>query len=355
MMAIPTESVGSIPRPVEVLEGWEDFEAGRISRERLERLLEEAVHTTIGELEATGSPVVTDGEQSKPSFATYPLQGLANLAPDGVVIPFADGHVRQLPRLTAGPFGYGVHAARYVEVARRHARVPVKQAVISASALSLLYPQGGIDGYSQEAFLADLLNEAEVDIRGALDRGAQSVQIDFTEARLSLKLDPSGTLLRNWVALNNHVLDRFSAAEQSRLGVHTCPGGDQDATHSADVNYALVLPELFNLHVSTFYIQLASEHDRPGVLELIRDRARGDARVFVGVIDPVDPRVESAEEVRDRVLEAAEYLGTQRLGTTDDCGFAPFGDDTSTAREVAFAKIRARVEGTRLAAEVLGA
>jgi 5-methyltetrahydropteroyltriglutamate--homocysteine methyltransferase len=355
MMAIPTEPVGSIPRPVEVLEGWEAFEAGRISRERLERLLEEAVHTTIGELEATGSPVVTDGEQSKPSFATYPLQGLADLAPDGAVIPFADGHVRQLPRLTAGPFRYGVHAGRYTEVARRHARVPVKQAVISASALSLLYPEGGIDGYSLESFLADLLNEAEVDIRGALDRGAQSVQIDFTEARLSLKLDPSGTLLRNWVALNNQVLDRFSAAERLRLGVHTCPGGDQDATHSADVNYALVLPELFNLRVNTFYIQLASERDRPSVLELIRDRAPGDARVFVGVIDPVDPRVETAEEVRDRVLEAAGYLGTARLGTTDDCGFAPFGDDTSTAREVAFAKIRARVEGTRLAAEALGA
>jgi methionine synthase II (cobalamin-independent) len=46
-----------------VLEGWEDFEAGRISRERLERLLEEAVHATIGELEATGSPVVTDGHR----------------------------------------------------------------------------------------------------------------------------------------------------------------------------------------------------------------------------------------------------------------------------------------------------
>jgi 5-methyltetrahydropteroyltriglutamate--homocysteine methyltransferase len=63
MMAIPTESVGSIPRPVEVPGGWEDFEAGRISRERLERLLEEAVHTTIGELEATGSPIVTDGHR----------------------------------------------------------------------------------------------------------------------------------------------------------------------------------------------------------------------------------------------------------------------------------------------------
>ena len=58
--------------------------------------------------------------------------------------------------------------------------------------------------------------------------------------------------------------------------------------------------------------------------------------------------------VRDRVLEAAELIPLERLGTTDDCGFSPFGDDTSTSRETAFEKIRARVEGTALAAEQLG-
>jgi 5-methyltetrahydropteroyltriglutamate--homocysteine methyltransferase len=73
----------------------------------------------------------------------------------------------------------------------------------------------------------------------------------------------------------------------------------------------------------------------------------------VGVISPIDPRVDTPEEVRDRVLEAAKYIPLEQLGTTDDCGFAPFSDDTSTTRETAFAKIRARVEGTRLAEEIL--
>ena len=87
---------------------------------------------------------------------------------------------------------------------------------------------------------------------------------------------------------------------------------------------------------------------------LIAENLRPHQRVFVGVIDPIDPRVETAEEVRDRVLEAAELLPLDRLGTTDDCGFSPFADDTSTSRDVAFEKIRARVEGTRLAEERLG-
>src|SRR5216684_2586046 len=327
---------------------------GRVSADELDALFERALEQTIGELEATGSPVLTDGEQLKPSFVTYPIHGLMTLSANGVVIPFADGHTRQLPALTEGPFRYQTHADSYLEKAQRYATRPIKQAVISASALSLLYPADGIDNYSREEFLADLLDEAEADIRGSLERGADSVQIDFTEARLSLKLDPSGGLLRQFLELNNTVLGRFTAEERQRIGVHSCPGGDQDSTHSADVDYAGLLPGLFSLNAGSFYIQLASEPDRPRVLRAIAEHARPGQRIFVGVTDPIDPRVESAEEVRDRVLEAAEYIGPDRLGTCDDCGFAPFGDDTSTTRETAFAKVRARVAGTQLAATALG-
>jgi 5-methyltetrahydropteroyltriglutamate--homocysteine methyltransferase len=330
------------------------FGRGEISAGELEQLQDRAVRDTIERFEATGSPVISDGEQTKSSFATYPLEGLANLAPDGAVIPFADGHTRQLPRLTSGPFRFGRHADGYLEAAGRYAHVPVKQAVIAASALSLIYPQDGLDGYGRDQFLDDLVDACEQDIRRSLDGGAHVVQIDFTEGRLSLKLDPSGGLLRDFVALNNRVLDRFSAGERARIGVHTCPGGDQDSTHSADVDYAGLLPDLFGMEAGNVYVMLAGEVDRAGTLRLIAEHLRPEQRVFVGVTDPIDPRVESAEEVRDRVLEAAEVLPVDRLGTTDDCGFSPFADDTSTSRDVAFAKVAARVEGTRLASDQLG-
>ena len=129
---------------------------GSIQPDQLEALYADAVRDTIARFEATGSPVITDGEQRKPSFATYPIHGLDGLAPDGVVIPFEDGHTRQLPRLTRGPFRYQVYADAYLAEAQRYATRPVKQAVISASAISLLYPQEGIDGYTREEFLADL-------------------------------------------------------------------------------------------------------------------------------------------------------------------------------------------------------
>ena len=104
-----------------------------------------------------------------------------------------------------------------------------------------------------------------------------------------------------------------------------------------------------------FYIALAGEPDRVHVLKIIRRYMKPDHRVFVGVVAPIDPHIETAEEVRDRVMEAAQYIPLDQLGTTDDCGFSPFCDDTSTTRDTAFAKIRARVAGTALASKALGA
>jgi methionine synthase II (cobalamin-independent) len=351
-MTLPTEPIGSIPRPKALIDGIGAAAAGTIAPEALDALYDDAVRDTLQRFAATGSPVVTDGEQRKPSFATYPVAGLP-LAPGGVTIPFDDGHTRQLPVLTAAPFRYATKAFSYLDGATSHTSAPLKQAVISASAISLMYPADGIGGYPREAFIDDLVAEAASEIRGCLDRGA-IVQIDFTEARLSLKLDPSGGLLDAFVDLNNRVLDGLSDADRQRVGVHSCPGGDQDSTHSADIPYAALLPALFRLNVDNFYVEVASEADPEGVLALLGAQATGTRRIFVGVIDPIDPRIESPEIVRDRVLHAARHIDLAHLGTTDDCGFSPFGDDTSTSRDTAFAKIQARVTGTALASEELG-
>ena len=352
-MTIPTEPIGSIPRPLELIQALAQKDSEDPS---LEPLYEDAVRDTAQRFEATGSPVITDGEQRKyHNFWTYPVYGLANTHPDGFRIPFAAGHTRRMPRLTSGPFRYRRYADEFLRNVQRHTHLPVKQAVISASALSLMYPAHDLPGYPREQFVDDLLHEHETEVRRCLTVGAHTVQIDFTEGRLAMKVDPSGHLLTSFIDLNNLALSRFSAAEQARIGVHTCPGGDRDSTHSAEVDYADLFPGLFELTLGTFYVALAGERDRRRVLRMISRYRKPDQRVFVGVIAPIDPHIETPEEVRDRVLEAAEYIPLANLGTTDDCGFAPFSDDTSTSRDTAFAKIGARVVGTAMAAEVLGA
>jgi 5-methyltetrahydropteroyltriglutamate--homocysteine methyltransferase len=344
-MNIPTEPIGSIPRPAGLIEAV----ASAASAGELEKEYEKAIVDTLREFEKTGSPVVTDGEQTKPSFVTYPLHGSTSVSAGGMSIDFADGHSRQLPLLTRGPFRYSSYASEYLRYARGRTKNPLKQAVISASALSLIYPSGGIEGYSREEFIADLVNECEKDIRLCLEQGAHKVQMDFTEGRLSLKLDPSGGVLRQFIDLNNMVFNRFSDEERKSLGVHVCPGADRDSTHSADVDYTSFLPVLFDLNVANFYIQLASEPDHEKVLKTISQYIKPGQRIFIGVIDVNSPEIESAEKVRDRILEAVKFIPLNQLGTTDDCGFAPFGDDTSTTRETAFMKIKARIDGTRLA------
>ncbi len=329
------------------------YAQGEMTTEELDILFDKAVSDTIKEFEATGSPVVCDGEQTKPSFATYPLDGLDSLAADGIIIPFADGHTRQLPRLTKGPFRYARYAGSYLTRTKKFITRPLKQAVISASAMSLLYPPEPLPDYSRKEFLSDLVQEAVADIRSCFDNDAYQVQIDFTEGRLAVKLDPSRQLLQQFIDLNNQVLSHFSVEERQRIGIHTCPGGDQDSTHSADVDYEELLPMLLTLHAGNFYVQMASEKDPEKALQIIAENLRPNQRIYVGVIDVTSEEIESAETVRDRVLQAAKYIPLAQLGTTDDCGFSPFNDDVVTSRTNAFAKIRARIQGSQLAYEQL--
>ncbi len=378
---IPTEPVGSLPRPSKLQQAYGQYDAGEITHDQLEAEQDKAVKDSIERGEATGEPIISDGEQRWSSFATYAITdtlagtGLADhLAGDGgqYFAIFADGHRRQLPRLTGGPFRYKTYAADTLSKSIGQASKPMKQAVIAPSMLALLYPlDEELPGYPRESFEEDLVSECEKDIRKAFDAGAARVSIDFTEGRLATRADPRNpwtgrNMLPHFIELNNRVLARFTADERSRIGIHTCPGGDRDSVHSADVDYNDLLPSMFQMNASYFLIQLASERDRDRVYRLIGEYLREDADgvpqfAYVGVINPLNPRVESAGEVRDALVRAANFIPAERLGSTDDCGFSPFSIDEKPnhgspdyARDVAFQKIANRVEGTRLAAEQLG-
>jgi methionine synthase II (cobalamin-independent) len=379
-MHIPTEPVGSLPRPAKLQAAIAAYDAGKITKDQLAQEQDAACLDSIKRMEATGSPIVSDGEQRVSSFATYPLAdtlagtGLAeNLAGDGQYFAiFTDGHHRQLPRLTGGPFRYKTFAAEYVEKAKRMATKPIKQAVIAPSMLALLYPlDGEVKGYTREQFLSDLCDECEKDIRKAFKAGASRVSIDFTEGRLACRNDPKNPwtgrkMLASFIELNNRVIDRFSAEERKNIGIHTCPGGDCDSTHSADVDYADLLPSMFKMNAGYFLIQLASEKDKERVYKLIGEYSRRDANgvpqvAFIGVINPQNPRVETPQEVCDDLILASKYIPKERLGATDDCGFSPFSIDVKpkhgspdAARDIAFQKIKSRIEGASMASEKLG-
>ncbi len=290
---IPTEVVGSLPRPMVLQEAFAQYDTGEIDRDALVAEQDKAAKDSVLRMEETGEPLVTDGEQRISSFATYPIidtlggGGLAdNLKPDGQYFAiFEDGHHRQLPRLTSGPFKYRNWSADYFARSKPYAQKRgMKAAVIAPSMLYLLYPlEGEIEGYPKEQFLDDLVDECEKDIRKCFEAGAERVSIDFTEGRLASRNDPKNPwtgaqLLQTFVDVNNRVLDRFSAEERVNVGIHTCPGGDCDSTHSADVDYHELLPKMFEMNAGYFLIQCASEPDKIKVYKEIGEVIRKDAK-----------------------------------------------------------------------------
>jgi methionine synthase II (cobalamin-independent) len=377
---IPTEPVGSLPRPSSLQAAYAKFDAGEIGESDLEKEQEAAVKDSIERFEATGSPIISDGEQRWSSFATYPIAttlagtGLApSLGPGGQFFAiFADGHGRQLPKLERGPFKYNQYAADSLRKSITYATKPMKQAVIAPSMLALLYPlKDPVEGYSREEFEAALIDECEKDIREAFAAGAVRVSVDFTEGRLATREDPRNPwtgagLLPHFIELNNRVMARFTAEERKNIGIHTCPGGDRDSVHSADVPYNNLLGSMFDINAGYFLIQLASEREKDPVYEAIGQHLRSDAdgvaqMAYIGVCVTQSPRPESPQEIADNLIRAANFIPKEQIGSTDDCGFSPFSIDEKPnhgspdyARDIAFTKIKARVEGTRLAAEKLG-
>ncbi|HEY0813359.1 MAG TPA: 5-methyltetrahydropteroyltriglutamate--homocysteine methyltransferase [Pseudonocardia sp.] len=377
---IPTEPVGSLPRPAKLQEAYAKFDAGEIGESDLQKLQDEAAKDSVERSEATGEPIISDGEQRWSSFATYPIAttlagtGLAPmLGPGGQFFAiFADGHGRQLPKLERGPFAYNQYAADSLRKSIGYATKPMKQAVIAPSMLALLYPlKDPVEGYSREDFEAKLIDECEKDIREAFAAGAARVSVDFTEGRLATRADPRNPwtgagLLPHFIELNNRVMARFTAEERKNIGIHTCPGGDRDSVHSADVPYNNLLGSMFDINAGYFLIQMKSEREKDPVLETIGKNLRSDAdgvtqMAYLGVCNVASPRAESPQEIADQLIRAANFIDKNQLGSTDDCGYSPFSIDEKPnygspdyARDVAFEKIKARVEGSRLAAEKLG-
>ena len=338
---------------------------------------------SIERFEATGSPIISDGEQRWSSFATYPITdtlagtGLApTLGPGGQFFAiFADGHGRQLPKLRARP----VHATSTTpptslrEVAARTRTGPMKQAVIAPSMLALLYPlRDPVEGYSRDDFEAALIDECEKDIRQAFAAGAARVSVDFTEGRLATREDPRNPwtgagLLPHFIELNNRVMARFTAGRAAIDRRPHLPGrrprlgalGGRAVREPAAGRCSRSTPATSS---SRWRASATRTRCSRSSAQHLRDDADGVAQTaYIGVINPQNPRVESPQEIADQLIRAANHIPKEQLGSTDDCGFSPFSIDEKPnhgspdyAREVAFQKIRNRVEGTRLAAEKLG-
>ncbi|KAK8191541.1 hypothetical protein HDK77DRAFT_72271 [Phyllosticta capitalensis] len=370
-MLIPTENVGSLPRPMHLQQTYAQYDHGLCSKDTLVKAQDAAVRDTIENLERSGQLYVSDGEQRASSFATYPVTDTLNgtgLSPNLIVdehcftLSFQDGHTRTLPRLLRGPFRYKTYAYDMLRASMRFATKPMKAAVIAPSMMYLLYV-GEVPGYPKHLFVKDIINECVKDIRGCFASGAVRVSIDFTEGRFACQAGSPPNLIDVFVELLDAVVAHFTPRERRNIGLHTCPGGDCDTRHSDFQSYYLLLPKLLKVKVGYFLMQMKSEPNQERLFKLIGKHLPREVDgfrpvAFIGVINPLTPHVEKPEDVADLLIEASIYIPVDQLGATDDCGFSPFNNDLKPkswspnfGRDIAFRKIRTRMEGARLASE----
>ncbi|EGC32825.1 hypothetical protein DICPUDRAFT_92524 [Dictyostelium purpureum] len=366
---VESEPIGSIPRPSSLIKEINDFRNGKVELQTLNKDINLAIKETIGEFIKTNQSCICDGEQSKISFIGYPIFGSNQFNGDGSVyfdrkderksvdpnvavsIDFLDGHSRHIPKLNGKnlPFRYARYASDFVKEALPNCGgVPYKQAIISPSALMLVYPSDPIEGYSRDQFIGDLLNECEKDIRQCFEAGASFVQIDATELRLSLKLDPSGSLFNAMIGLIATLLSRFSEAELQKIGIHECRGGDFGSPHSETVDITKdLLPGLFSLQLGRVFIEYAQENNREKILQVVSSHIKPNQKVFFGVTR-IDRNVESVDEIKKLGLEIANHISPNQFGLCDTCGFSPFFDGEAVPRDVAFKKMLNRSEAAKL-------
>ena len=253
---------------------------------------------------------MTDGEQRESSFATYPITdtlagtGLAdNLAGDGQFFAiFDDGHHRQLPRLTGGPFRYKTFAREFVEKNTGDRDAPGQAGRDRAVDADAALPARGGD----RGLLAASSSSTTSATRSRRTSAGASTPAPCASRSTSPRAGwPTRTTARNpwtnkdmlqeFIDLNNRVIDRFSAEERANIGIHTCPGGDCDSVHSKEVPYEKLLSKMFQLNAGYFLIQCASEEDRESVYRMCGEYSREDANgvpqvCFMGVVNPLDPR-----------------------------------------------------------------
>lgn len=351
---VPTTVVGSLPRPLELIEASKAYHDDR--SEPNERRLKSAIDRTLAEnvrrqAATDGLNEISDGEPWKRyGFALYPIQDAEESFrfEEGIPISFEDGHTRRLPLLVKKPALRESSVDHFHEAKPLAKDRPLKAAIISPSALALAY-QKDVPGYSKDAFVQDVLEYLEADARKLLEAGASHVQVDVTEAPIFFQLAGKEGV-RQVIDLNNELLGRLP---RERTQVHVCFGSDARAEHSKAVGYKDLWPALADFKADALVLQFAGR--RQGDLDRLDGSVLGKGvRVYVGAIDVSNTTPESANAVAAIAAHASRRFGLEHLGLTTNCGFSPFGDDPTMPREVAFAKLEALGAGAIAASADLG-
>jgi 5-methyltetrahydropteroyltriglutamate--homocysteine methyltransferase len=365
--------VGSWPRSRQLIVSQRAKQSGRGTREAFERLADREVERVVRLQEDIGVDIVTDGELRRDNFYSFvaeKLDGvrLMSLAEMMEHVEDKEGFEELLQRLDVPAFAIrnptcvgklavreplAVRDFEFVKgITQRPVKVTLPGPYILTRALWVPEVTQTIYATKEElgVTVVEILRE---ELRALAEAGAAFVQFDepvltelmFTQgktrtfmcAALASRNDPSEEL--EWaVQMLNQVLGALEGTPQRpRTGLHVCRGNWSTREETLlSGSYAPLAPWFERIQVD----QLVLEYATPRAGDLM---PFGGKELGLGAVNPRTARVESVEEIRERIDEALDYWAADRIFLNPDCGFATFSEREMNSEGIATQKMRALV------------
>ncbi len=331
-MTYHAEVVGSLLRPTYLAEGRKQFEAGDLSATDFKAIEDRAVNEAVALQETAGIEVITDGELRRYAFYGHlidSLDGFDKLG--GWAIPFRDESGEQLvlkrPVVVEKlQWKRSMCSEEWVYLRSRKAR-PGKVTMLSAQQAAAYYdPEKSKSAYpTRDAYLADIVAFSRREIEELIRLGCTYIQIDAPQ--YAALLDPQmregyrqrgndpDKLIDVCIEMDNAIIDGHPGVT---FGIHICRGNNQSKFYASG-DYEPISRIFSQTHFERFLLEY--DDARSGGFEPLRHVPQ-DRVVVLGLVTTKKPRLETADELRGRIEEAAQYFPLERLALSPQCGFA---------------------------------
>ena len=331
-MPYHSEVVGSLLRPAYLVEARKQLAAGELAAADFKVIEDRAVSEAISLQETAGIDVITDGEMRRYAFYGHLVEALAGFDKlGGWAIPFRDEAGEELvlrrpvvvEKLT---WKRSMCGEEWVYLRSRKAR-PGKVTMISAQQAAAYYdPEKSKGAYpSRDAYLADIVDFSRREVEELIRLGCTYIQIDAPQ--YAALLDPQmregyrqrgsdpDKLIDLCIEMDNAIISDHPGIT---FGMHICRGNNQSKFYASG-DYE----PISRIFSRTLFQRFLLEYDdaRSGGFEPLR-HVPEDRFVVLGLVTTKKPQLESADELRRRIEEAAHYIPLERLALSPQCGFA---------------------------------
>ena len=333
--SIRADHVGSLLRPPELLQARVEHAAGQLSLDKLRRVEDRAILEILDRQAQLGLDVATDGELRRGSWLTDMADAVEGFVPERVPLEWK-GPGGGVEGSTAHAAGAKLRKVRKmtgheVPFLKKNARGPFKVTLPAPSNFMLASYKAGITDkfYARHVDLLGAIVEiVRDDVRWLVSEGVTYIQFDapyyshYLDPQQRVRMQQAGIdadkELDNAIAGDNAAL-RWAPRESATLALHVCRGNNRSRWYT-EGGYDAIAEKLFGqLQVDRFLLEYDTE--RSGGFEPLRLVPRGKA-VVLGLVTTKSPKLESQEELRRRIDEAARFVPIENLALSPQCGFA---------------------------------